>query len=73
MHRKRKKSTAICCEPELLLQLANDSALDSVEILQLAERHEDDDSLAATIKLELLGSRNKRAVQVGLQLRGGRL
>lgn len=73
----KKKSSVISAltienkqnEPELLLQLANDSVLNLVKILQLAERNEDDDSLAATIKVELLSSGYVRAVQVGLQLR----
>jgi hypothetical protein len=44
-----------------------------VEILQLAERDEDDDSLAATVQVQLLGGGDERGVQVGLQLGGRRL
>jgi hypothetical protein len=44
-----------------------------VEILQLAEGDEDDDSLAATVQVQLLGGGDERGVQVGLQLGGRRL
>ena len=58
-------------EPELLLQRADDSALDLVEVLQLTEGDEDDDSLAATVQVKLLSSGDEGAVKVSLQL-GGR-
>jgi len=58
---------------ELLLKLADDSVLDLVEILQLAERHEDDDGLAATVKVELLSSGDVSAVELSLELGGGGL
>ena len=60
-------------KPELLLKLTDNSGLDLVEILKLAERNEDNDSLAATIKVELLSGRNEGAVKVSLQLGGRRL
>jgi hypothetical protein len=44
-----------------------------VEILQLTERNEDDDGLAAAIKVNLSGSRDESAVQVSLQLGSGAL
>ncbi len=63
----RKKS------PEFLLQLTDKSGLDLVEILQLTERNEDDDGLAAAIKLELLGSGDVQIVKIGFQLSGRHL
>lgn len=60
-------------EPELLLKLTHNSGLNLVEVLQLTVRNEDDDGLAAAIKLELLSGINERAVQVSLELRGRRL
>jgi len=41
-----------------------------VEILQLAERNENDNGLAAAIKVELLSSGDVRTVEVSLELRG---
>mmetsp|Transcript_16388 Transcript_16388/g.32816 ORF Transcript_16388/g.32816 Transcript_16388/m.32816 type:complete len:220 (+) Transcript_16388:114-773(+) len=55
---------------ELLLELADNSRLDLVEILQLAERNKDDDSLAASIQFHLLGSGYIQSVEISLKLSG---
>jgi hypothetical protein len=59
--------------PELLLQLADKSGLDLVEVLELSEGDEDDDSLAATTDLELLGGGDVQITKISLQLIGRHL
>ena len=59
--------------PELLLQLADKSGLDLVEVLKLSEGDEDDNSLAAATDLELLGSRDVKITEISLQLVGRHL
>mmetsp|Transcript_71692 Transcript_71692/g.108287 ORF Transcript_71692/g.108287 Transcript_71692/m.108287 type:complete len:200 (-) Transcript_71692:16-615(-) len=58
---------------ELLLQLADKSGLDLVEVLKLSEGDEDDNSLAAATDLELLGSRDVKITEISLQLVGRHL
>ena len=54
--------------PELLLELANQAALDLVKVLELLEGHKDDDGLAAALQLELLGRHYVQVVQVSLHV-----
>lgn len=51
---------------EFLLKLTDESRLDLVVVLQLTERDEDDDSLAAAIKLKLLSSRYVQIAKIRL-------
>ncbi len=53
---------------ELLLQLTDESGVDLVGVLQEGEGDEDDDSLLATIDIDLLGARDLQVLQVGLEV-----
>lgn len=59
--------------PELLLQFANKSGLDLVEVLQLAERHKGNDGLSGTIKIKLSGSREGQSAEISLEIGGSTL
>jgi hypothetical protein len=58
---------------ELLLELANDAALDAVERLQQGHGDEDDNGLLARPNVDLLGRRDVHLPQIRLEVRNARL
>jgi len=56
---------------ELLLELVHDALLDAVEVLDEAERDEDNHSLLAITEIDLLGARNLDRLELGLELSVG--